>query len=40
VSEIKLVFLIPPQRPSLNIAPTDLPPVVGDDEKATEGTWP
>ena len=42
VSEIKLVFSIPPHRPapnfppSWNAAPTDLLPVVKDDRKAGE----
>jgi putative SOS response-associated peptidase YedK len=40
VSEIKLVFSIPPDRPtpniapSWNVAPTDPLPVVGDDTRA------
>jgi putative SOS response-associated peptidase YedK len=42
VSEIKLVFSIPPDRPtpniapSWNVAPTDPLPVVGDDRRAGE----
>jgi putative SOS response-associated peptidase YedK len=46
VSEIKLVFTIPPHRPtpnfppSWNAAPTDLLPVVRYDRKAGERTWP